>query len=94
MTLKDFLLYRLWPMMKVRGRFYWWVVRYGGRRNIPPEVVFGSMLANMERLEENLQQALRAMPSDTPEEDRKMLLSALSKTQAMRRDAPQIRRDT
>lgn len=56
--------YEKWPKVKVRVRFYWWIVRYRGKKNIPREVVFGSMAKSLERMNDNLEKALQAGADD------------------------------
>ncbi|HAT73821.1 MAG: hypothetical protein US30_C0004G0079 [Candidatus Moranbacteria bacterium GW2011_GWF2_36_839] len=49
--------YNFWPLIKTRLIFWWWVLKYRGKKNIPPEVVFEAMTKTMESLKENLQMA-------------------------------------
>lgn len=69
--------YEKWPKIKVRGRFYWWIVRYRGKKNIPREVVFSSMVKNMERMNDNMEKALHAA-ADDPDANGKELRKALA----------------
>lgn len=65
------------PEWKVRLRFYWWVVRYGGKKRIPREVVLRSMKESVERMEYNLRRARDEMPAGMPEELRLRLRGAI-----------------
>jgi hypothetical protein len=62
--------YKLWPLMKTRFIFWWWVLKYRGKKNIPPEVVFGAMAKTMESLKENLNMA-RVCATNMDEVDKK-----------------------
>ncbi|MEK7208550.1 MAG: hypothetical protein AAB699_03340 [Patescibacteria group bacterium] len=75
----DYLKFTLWPTVKVKSRYYWWVIRYCGKRNIPPELIFGQIAKSMERMKENLMQALRHLPPDMGAEEKKTLLDAIGK---------------
>lgn len=68
--------YELWPPVKVRGRFYWWVIRYGGKKRIPREVVFGAMAKSLQRMNDNLEKAYQIGahdPNTSAEEVHKVL---------------------
>ena len=70
----NFLKYRLWPWFKVRLTYWWWIIKYRGKKNIPRAVVFGQMTKSMAQMSENLEHALRAMPPDnTPKETRELI---------------------
>ena len=49
--------YEIWPPVKVRCKYYWWIVRYRGKRNIPKEVVFRSLTKSLERMNNALDSA-------------------------------------
>ncbi len=72
-----FLKYQLWPVIKVRLTFWWWVLKYGGKKNIPPELIFERMAKSMARMNENLQGALRAIPLDADPEEVKELINLI-----------------
>jgi len=74
----NYLKYTFWPAVKVRFTYWWWIVRYGGKKNIPPELIFGKISGSMERMRENLMQAFRHMPDDISEEEKKELLKAIA----------------
>lgn len=74
----DYLRHTLWPAVKVRFTYWWWTVKYGGRNNIPPELIFERMEASMRRSHESLMAALSAMPEDIEEEKRQEFLDLLS----------------
>lgn len=56
--------YEHWPPVKVRSKYYYWIVRYGGKKRIPKEVVFGAMAKSLQRMNENLDKAFRAAAED------------------------------
>ena len=75
----DFIKYSFWPAIKVRAIYFWWIMKYRGKKNIPPELIFNQMQKNMEGLSKNLMDAFRAMPNDVPEDERKQMIEALQK---------------
>jgi len=66
--------------VKVRLIYWWWIIKYGGKKNIPPELIFGKISGNIERMRENLTQAFRYMPDDASESEKKELLDLIRKT--------------
>ena len=64
-------------MLKVRLTYWWWIVKYGGKKNIPRELIFGRMIKSMSRMSENLEKALRAMPPDTSSQEMKQLINLI-----------------
>ena len=85
----QFLKYSVWPAVKVRFTYWWWMVRYGGKKNIPPELIFGKMNSSMERMRENLMQALRHMPPDISEGEKKELLDLLRTADQLEKELKQ-----
>ena len=75
----NFVEHTLWPALKVRLRYWWWIVKYRGKKNIPREVVFGAMSKSLERMNENLMAAYREMPDDMSAEDKKILFESIQK---------------
>lgn len=88
----DFLRYNLWPAVKVKSRYYWWVVRYGGEKNIPPELIFGQLQKSMARMKDSLQEALRHLPKDISDEEKQMLLDAIGKAEELNRKQQELGR--
>lgn len=80
----------IWSPVKVRLRYGWWIARYGGKKNIPKELIFEQMQKSMERLEENLQDALRAMPDDVDETERKQLREAILEASELKGRAEEV----
>ena len=60
----DYIKYTLWPLIRFRCIYFWWTVRYGGKKNIPQELIFGQVQRSMKRFAENMEQAFRHMPGD------------------------------
>jgi len=65
MNLFERIRYDLWPFLKTRLCLWWWIVKYGGKKNIPREVVFAQMAKSMERLNQNLQCARASAMNDS-----------------------------
>lgn len=51
--------YELWPPVKVHSKYYWWIVRYRGKKRIPREVIFGAMAKSLQRMNDNLDKAFQ-----------------------------------
>lgn len=67
----------------MRLKYWWWIVRYRGKKNIPREIVFGALSKSMVRMNENLMAAFREMPEDMSAEDKKLLFESLQKGKAI-----------
>ena len=65
----------MWPFLKVKLIYFWWIVKYGGKKNIPPELIFARMQTSMERMNKNLMEALRHLPSDAGEEEQQKVVT-------------------
>lgn len=72
-----FLRYTIYPVVKVKLTYCWWIIKYRGKKNIPQELIFGKISGSMERMRENLMQALRHMPADISDEEKKELLDLI-----------------
>lgn len=57
-------------MVRVKLKFWWWTIRYGGKKNIPKKLIFQALANSMKRMGHNLKEAQRAMPEDVSEEER------------------------
>ena len=75
--------YDLWPYLKTRGYFWWWVIKYGGKKNIPPEVIFSQMTKSMERLSQNLNCARSAMMDNASKEEIEEMYDTIRKVEEM-----------
>ncbi len=71
--------YLIWPMVRVRLKFWWWTIRYGGKKNIPKRVIFQALADSMKRTVDNFKKAQMAMPDDVPEEERLQMREARMK---------------
>jgi hypothetical protein len=56
--------YEFWPPIKVRTRYCWWIIKYGGKKKIPREVVFGAMTKSLKRMNDNLEKAYESSVYD------------------------------
>lgn len=85
--------FRFWlqditSFLKVRLTYWWWIVKYRGKKNIPRELVTGKVATNFAAMEENLMLALREVPDDMPAEQRKELLELIGKVQELQKELP------
>ena len=73
--------YEIWPVIKVYTLFTWWRIRYGGAKNIPPELLRERTERSIENMREQLHEALRALPDDATDEERQQLLDAIKENE-------------
>ncbi|MEW5805380.1 MAG: hypothetical protein AB1721_01465 [Patescibacteria group bacterium] len=87
----DFIKYSLWPAVKVKLTYWWWVIKYQGKKNIPPELIFGKMSESMNRMQDGLLQALRHSPDDISEEEKQELLKLLRLADSLEKEINQAK---
>ena len=70
-------------MLKIWLKYCSWIIRYGGKKNIPPEVIFDEIDKNMLELKDNMMQAIHISPpqmtGEETEEERQMFKDLMSK---------------
>jgi len=81
----SFLRFTVFPYIKVRSRFWWWVIKYRGKKNIPKEVVFGALIETAGRLSNDFEMARRTIPDAMPEQERQQLYSIIEKIEEFER---------
>ena len=52
-----------------RGLYLWWIIKYRGKKNIPPEVVFSQIEKNMKLMAENIEKAFEVGRDEMTRED-------------------------
>jgi len=65
----DFIRHTIWPWVKVKIIYWWWIIKYRGKKNIPPELIFGRIIKNIERMKENLEKAFSLGKDDMTKEE-------------------------
>lgn len=85
--------YEFWPIIKVWLIYRWWILKYGGRKNIPPELIWERMMKSMERMNENLRAAMRVMPPDASEEEKRELFNAIRQADELEKEARRLKMD-
>jgi len=71
--------------------YWWWIIKYRGKKNIPREVVFGALAETVKRMNEDMMQALGAMPDDVSEDDRREFVEAMQKTAEFEREVKELK---
>lgn len=89
----NYIKYEFWPFMKTRLYFWWWVIKYGGKKNIPREVIFAQMAKSMERLNQNLHCARAAMMDDASKEEMGEIYDVIRKVENMEEEMNKIQRN-
>lgn len=74
-----FYMQRFLNIAKIKATYWWWVIKYGGKRNIPPEVIFGALEKTMEELAFDVEQAFRSVQGDASLEEREFAAATFSK---------------
>lgn len=92
MNFINFIKYEIWPTIKVRLTYWWWAIRYGGKKNIPPELIFGRIMKNAEQMKESLEQALHYLPPGMSEKEKSELLNLLGETDAFESKLKNLKR--
>ena len=87
----SFFLYDMFSMIKVKLTYYWWIIGYGGKQNIPKEVILSAMEKTLEDMSFNIEQAFRMVPSDASEEEKKMAFQATVNARKLREEILKIR---
>jgi hypothetical protein len=63
----DYLKYGVLPWVKVKSRYFWWVIKYRGKKNIPPEVISEQINKSISRSAKSLEEALKGTPESLDE---------------------------
>ncbi len=66
-------------MFKARAKVFWWAIKYGGKKNIPPELIFDEIDKAVSGIKDSMMQAFRL--DDLSEEERKEALKIINKIQ-------------
>ena len=88
-----FWIQRAWNYLKIRGMVLWWTIKYRGKKNIPPELIFEQMTESMAGLKDNLMQAFRLLDEDTTEEERKQFMSLISNVNNLEHGLNDVKKD-
>ncbi len=78
-----YLKYSLWPLIKVKCTHLWWSIKYGGKKNIPPELIFGQMEKSMKRFSDSMQQAFRHMPQGASDSEKGEMVDLMGLAQKL-----------
>jgi len=71
--------------------YWWWIVKYGGKKKIPHDLVFKKIEETMQSFKDDLMQAVRYSPEDMTEEERKEFIKILEKTGELSRGIKSIK---
>lgn len=64
-------------MFKARIKVFWWSIKYGGKQNIPPQLIFDEIDKTMASMKDAMMQAFRL--DDLSEEERRDALKIIGK---------------
>lgn len=85
--------YKIFPFIKVKMTYWWWVLKYGGKEKISPEVIFGALEKSTRGLSENMGNAFRAMESDALAEEKKLALDLMAKVQEFQDEFQKVEKE-
>ena len=74
----NFLKFTIWPWVKTRLIYWWWIVKYEGKKNIPPEVIFNKLEETAESLADDIQDAVRVSPIEEMTEGERLRMREVS----------------
>ncbi len=86
--------YDLWPFLKTKLYFWWWVVKYKGKKNIPRDVIFAQMVKSLERMSQNLQcaRASAMNDADTNKDEMREIYDAIKKAENLQQEIENIQK--
>lgn len=87
----DFIKHNFWPLIKVKIIYWWWIVKYGGKKKIPHDLVLKKIEETMQSFKDDLMQVVRHSPEDMSEEERKEFMKIIEKTGDLSREFKNIR---
>lgn len=90
----DYLKYNVWPFIKVKCIYFWWVIRYGGKKNIPPELIFGQLQKSMKRFSESMEQAFRHMPGNLSDSEKGEMIDMMGIAKQLEEKIKELDRTT
>lgn len=83
----DFIKFEMWPWIKVKFIYWWWIAKYRGKNNIPPELIFQKLTENAESLTKNIMDAVRSSPeNEITAEEREQMRDILMKVSNFQRE--------
>lgn len=81
----------LWLVVKIRVMYWFWIIKYGGKKKIPPEVIFGKLNETMESLLYNIQEAIKVSPTDMGEEERLVVRELIMKAANLKKEVKDLK---
>ncbi len=75
----NLLKFTIWPWVKVKLIYWWWIIKYRGKKNIPPEVIFKKLEETAASLTNDIRDAVRVSSDEMNEEERLKMREALMK---------------
>lgn len=79
-----------WPFLKAKIIYWFWIIKYRGKKNIPPEVVFGKLNETMESLLGNIQEAIKVSPENMSEKERMMARELMMKVASLKEEVKDL----
>ncbi len=59
--------------LRFRVKMIWWIIRYRGKKNIPPECIEKHMEDSMREIRKKLEQVINELPDDVAVEEKQQL---------------------
>ena len=87
----DYLKHSLWPFLKVKATYWWWIIKYRGKKNIPPELIFSRMFKSVSGMNDALMNAFRAMPDNLNEQEKNEFLDLMHRAQDLEKEIKDLK---
>ena len=88
----DYIKFDFWPLLKTRLYFWWWIIKYRSRKNIPTEIIFAQMAKNMERLDQNLRCARSVMMDNANKEEMNEMYEVMRRVEELEGNMEKLKR--
>jgi len=81
--------FKLW--LKTRPLLWWWIIKYRGKRNIPPQVLFDKIEETMSSLSSSINEAIEMDVEVQSEEERLLARDIYPKIRTLREGIDEIK---
>jgi hypothetical protein len=88
----DFIRYQIWPPIKVRLTYWWWIIRYGGKKNIPKEVVFRQLEKSVESMADNLEKAINVRNGEMDHQEAAQAIKIAQKVKEFKEEIKNLKK--
>lgn len=91
MNILDSFRYEIWLPVRVKLIYWYWIIKYGGEKRIPPGVIFEQMAKSTQRMTENLEKAMQISHDQMGHHETMQGLKLLQKSRKLHDRIEQLR---